>query len=101
MGRLRIAFYLAVVFGPWPTLAQSDTVIFYNVDVFDGYRMQRGRTVEDENGIILEVSLPANHRTGIFGLPRDIVVVWIAGRKVDRDAVARMAELSRKNPPPN
>jgi imidazolonepropionase-like amidohydrolase len=53
MSRLGIAFYLAVVFGSGPT--QSDTVIFYNVDVFDGYRMQRGLTVEVENGVIREV----------------------------------------------
>ena len=32
---------------------------------------------------------------------RDIVGVWIAGRRVDRDAVARMAEASRKQQPSN
>lgn len=55
MNRLRISVCIAVILCPFLTFAQSGAQIFFNVDVFDGYRMLRGQTVEVENGVIREI----------------------------------------------
>jgi len=61
VSRLRLAVCIAVVVCPAFTFAQSGPQSFYNVDVFDGYQMLRGQTVEVENGVIREVR-PATQR---------------------------------------
>jgi len=38
-------------------LSRNTRVVFYNVDVFDGYRMLRSRTVTIENGMIQSVTV--------------------------------------------
>jgi imidazolonepropionase-like amidohydrolase len=63
-----------------PTIVEAQTtavskntrVVFYNVDVFDGYRMLRSRTVTIENGMIQSVAAaesrpPAGSSTNIDG----------------------------------
>jgi imidazolonepropionase-like amidohydrolase len=63
-----------------PTIVDAQTtavpkntrVVIYNVEVFDGYRMLRSRTVTIENGMIQRVAAaeprpPADSSTGIDG----------------------------------
>src|SRR5882762_8380450 len=39
-----------------PLTAQTKPLVFYNVDVFDGYHILRGRTVAVEDGMIRSVT---------------------------------------------
>jgi imidazolonepropionase-like amidohydrolase len=39
-----------------PVMAQTKPIVFYNVDVFDGYHILRGRTVMVEGGMIRSVT---------------------------------------------
>ena len=53
-------------------VSQNTRVVFYNVDVFDGYRLLRSRTVIIENGMIQSVNAaefkpPAESSTNIEG----------------------------------
>ena len=52
----QLAALITIGLCPSLAFAQSGSQVFYNVDVFDGYRMLRGQTVEVENGIIREVN---------------------------------------------
>lgn len=51
----RLAVLFPLLLCPLLASGQSASVIFYNVDVFDGYHMRRGQTVMVENGVIWEV----------------------------------------------
>jgi imidazolonepropionase-like amidohydrolase len=55
MKRLRVAVLFAGCLSPSLASGQSTSLVFYNVDVFDGYHMLRGQTVEVKNGLIWEV----------------------------------------------
>jgi len=44
------------LFNALPVMAQTKPLVFYNVDVFDGYHILRGRTVTVEDGMIQSVT---------------------------------------------
>ena len=47
---------ILALFSALPVMAQTKPLVFYNVDVFDGYRILRGRTVTVEDGMIRSVA---------------------------------------------
>jgi hypothetical protein len=47
---------ILVLFSALPVMAQTEPLVFYNVDVFDGYHILRGRTVTVEDGMIRSVT---------------------------------------------
>jgi len=52
---LRLAFVCVHLLVTSAAFAQTSSEVFYNVNVFDGYRMLRGQTVEVKDGVIREI----------------------------------------------
>jgi predicted amidohydrolase YtcJ len=47
---------ISALFSALPVMAQTKALVFYNVDVFDGYHILRGRTVTVKDGMIRSVT---------------------------------------------
>jgi imidazolonepropionase-like amidohydrolase len=65
---------ILALFSAPPVMAQTKPLVFYNVDVFDGYHILRGRTVTVEDGMIRSVTAAAVRP------PDSAVVIDGAGR---------------------
>jgi len=47
---------ILALFSALPVIAQTKPLVFFNVDVFDGYHILRGQTVKVENGMIRSIT---------------------------------------------
>ena len=65
---------ILALFSAPPVMAQTKPLVFYNVDIFDGYHILRGRTVTVEDGMIQSVTAVAVRP------PDSAVVIDGAGR---------------------
>jgi len=65
---------ILVLFSALPVMAQTEPLVFYNVDVFDGYHILRGQTVTVQDGMIRSVI------GGGVRPPESAVVIDGAGR---------------------
>src|SRR5438132_12272608 len=54
--KLWLHLLILALFNALPVMAQTKPLVFYNVDVFDGYHILRGRTVTVEGGMIRSVT---------------------------------------------
>src|SRR5437870_10936898 len=54
--KLWLHLLILALFNALPVMAQTKPLVFYNVDVFDGYHILRGRTVTVEDGMIRSIS---------------------------------------------
>lgn len=72
--KLRSRLVILALFSALPVMAQTKPLVFYNVDVFDGYHILRGRTVRVEDGMIRSVT------TAGVRPPDPAVVIDGAGR---------------------
>src|SRR5437870_8030417 len=54
--KLWLHLLILALFNALPVMAQTKPLVSYNVDVFDGYHILRGRTVTVEDGMIRSVT---------------------------------------------